>query len=317
MTKRRIALTILMVALVASVLCVSGCDDEYFSCQKITIKNGDYLLDGELVLPKKASTASVIIVPGSGSVDMDGTAGAQKPYKDLAYRLAKQGIASVRFNKITFQYSQQLKNKTDFTVRDEYFSAIESCIELLQQTEGIDCNRIFLLGHSLGSQMISVMLKNNTSLAGGIIMAGTTVHVLDLLMEQTAKQSQTLYQEYLPYYEKATSLTEVPAGEENYYYFGAYSAYWVSYNRLDRLAITQINRPMLILQGGLDLQVSNEHFEKYETLLAAKSNFTFKYYPDLNHIFSDGKGETVQNAYQRAGKIHQNVIDDIATFVLR
>ncbi len=317
MTGRRIILIILIVAFVASVLCVSGCDGKSFVCQKITVKNGDFLLDGELVLPNDGSVPSVIIVPGSGSVDMDGAVGAQKPYKNLAYQLAKQGIASVRFNKITFQYSRQLKNRTDFTVQDEYFSAIESCIELLRQTERIDCNQIFLLGHSLGSQMISVMLKDNTSLAGGIILAGTTAHVLELLMEQTAKQSQTLYQEYLPYYEKAANLTEVPLGEENYYYFGAYSAYWVSYNRLDRLAITQINCPMLIMQGGMDLQVSNEHFEKYKTLLASKSNFTFKYYPKLNHIFSDGKGENIQNAYQRLGKIPQNVIDDIATFVLR
>lgn len=318
MTKRKTTAIILIAALALTILSLTGCQNNGIVCENVKIQNGTYVLDGELTLPKDGNMLpSVVIVSGSGAMDMDGKIGAQKPYKDLAYNLAKKGVASIRFNKVTFQYATETARATDFTVDDEYFLAMESCIKLLRQTERLDKNKIFLLGHSLGSQMVAVELQKDSALCGGIIMAGTTAHILDILLEQAAAQSQTLYEEYLPYCQKAKNLSEVPFGEENHYYFGAYSAYWVSYNSLDRLAISQTKCPLLILQGGMDLQVSTEHFENYKTLLTNRTNVVFKEYSQLNHLFSDGRGETVQTAYRRIGKIPQEVIDDIAQFILQ
>lgn len=90
----------------------------------------------------------------------------------------------------------------------------------------------------------------------------------------------------------------------------------MSYNALDRLAITQVDSPLLIMQGGLDLQVNTEHFDVYKSLLATKDYVVFEEYSELNHLFSDGKGETVQTAYMRRGQISTEVIDDIIQFVM-
>jgi len=317
MLKKSLAVLIISALLTACTFGAAGCvDKEDIVNINCTVANGSYSLDGEITLPKDGDgLPSVVIVPGSGSLDMDGTVGAQKPYKDLAYKLAKKGVACIRFNKVTFQYAQEAAAKTSFTVDDEYFYAINSCVDILRQTARIDSGKIFLVGHSLGAQMIPIALQNDSSLAGGIIMAGTTSHILDLLMEQTARQDQRLYNEYLPYYQKAVNLKEVPVGEENYYYFGVYSAYWVSYNNLDRSAASRVSCPLLIMQGKLDLQITAEHFAAYKALLKDKSNVQYKEYARLNHIFSDGSGETVQTAYRRSGEIAAEVIDDIAQFI--
>ena len=85
---------------------------------------------------------------------MDGTVNAQKPYKTLAIELAEKGIASIRFNKVTYQHAGALVNDFSFTIQDEYLYAIESCLELLRENDNIDHGQIYLVGHSLGSVII-------------------------------------------------------------------------------------------------------------------------------------------------------------------
>lgn len=190
--KNKILSFITFIALMFALIGLTGCSKaiDDIVCQNQTISSGLYQVDSEITFPKTGNDLpAVVIVPGSGSTDMDGTVGMQKPYKNLAYQLAKRGVASIRFNKVTYQHAKKLESATDFTVNDEYFYAIHSCVEVLRQSERINDGKIFLLGHSLGAQMIAEYLKNDNSFAGGIIMAGTTAHILDLLMEQTAKQN--------------------------------------------------------------------------------------------------------------------------------
>ena len=310
-----IVLCLITFAIVLSVL--AGCEVKYI-CESKAIQNGNYTLDGELVLPKTGNNfPAVVIVSGSGAMDMDGSIGSQKPYKDLSYKLAERGIASIRFNKVTYQYADSVSKDVNFSLDDEYFYAVDDCIKILKEDERVNNSAIYLLGHSLGAQIIPLFLQNDTTLAGGIIMAGTTMHVLDLLLEQVARQSQSLYEEYLPYANYAKSLQTVPTGEENRYYFGAYTAYHVSYNAIDRFAVVELDCPLLVMQGELDLQVTTEHFETYKQLLGNKSDVVFKLYQNLNHIFSNGIGETVATAYSRHGTIDDEVIDDIVSFVLK
>lgn len=287
-----------------------------YETKRSQLQNGEYLVDGEFLLPvTDEKVPAVIIVGGSGPSDMDGTVNAQKPYKTLAIELAEKGIASIRFNKVTYQHAGDLVNDFSFAIQDEYLYAIESCLELLRENDNIDHGQIYLVGHSLGSVIIPIVLERDKDLAGGIIMAGSTMHILDLLLEQIKVQSEDLYNLYLPYCNYAKSLTEVPAGEEAYNYFGAYTAYYVSYNKINRELIKDLECPLLIIQGRLDLQVSMEHFYQYQDLLQNKQNVTYKVYDKLNHLFSNGENETLENAYKVNNKIDEAVIIDIFNFI--
>jgi hypothetical protein len=63
----------------------------------------------------------VILLSGSGPCDRDLTLQAAKPFKDIACRLAKQGIAVLRFDKVTFVHGKKIAGKTDFTLTDNYY----------------------------------------------------------------------------------------------------------------------------------------------------------------------------------------------------
>ena len=298
-------------------LSLSGCDTEEknveFEYEVVSVEldaGNDFLVDGEILLPKTDNKVpAVVIVPGSGPMDMDGTVNSQKVYESLGIQLAKKGIASIRFNKVTYQHGNNIAKDYSFTLEDEYISTIESSINILKEKEEIDISKIYLIGHSLGAQVIPVVLYNDSTLAGGILMAGTTMHILDLMLEQLKKQDDENYDDYVPYVTYAKSLTEVQKGEEQFFYFGAYTEYYVNYNALNRELVKDLDCELLILQGELDFQVTIEHFDGYKKLLKGRENVEFISYEKLNHLFSDGEGETFFNAYKSKKSVSDKVIE--------
>lgn len=94
MVKNKMAFLILFVALATVLLILVDCGNaDDVVCQRQTISSGSYQLDAEIVFPKNSGKfPCLVIVPGSGSVDMDGTIGLQKPYKNLTYQLAKKAL---------------------------------------------------------------------------------------------------------------------------------------------------------------------------------------------------------------------------------
>lgn len=307
MRKHRYLIVIFFILFVAF-----GCDKTMV--KPISVDSNGFLLDGEFLIPKtKEKCPVVIIVSGSGPSDMDGSTFQQTPYKDIAYGLAKQGIATIRCNKVANQYSDDVASNYDFTIQDEYFYTIKSMIAMARARKEIDADKIFLLGHSFGSQIIPYFLVEDEELAGGIIMAGTTMHILDLILEQYLAISEDLYLEYKLHCEYFRDLTKVK--NKKNYCFGGYEAYYVSYNQLDLELVKELDCPLLLMQGALDLQVSPSHFQVYRDLLKDKDNAYFLEYETLNHLFTDGVNETIYTAYRENRRVDQQVIDDIVDFI--
>ena len=191
-------------------------------------------------------------------------------------------------------------------------------MDLLQADERIEAENIFIIGHSLGGQLAPVILNRDESINGAIMLAGTPVHLLDVLMEQIKKQSVELYDEYLPIYDHIRNLKVPVAGQHNYVYFGYYQFFWVDYNLIDiedETFLASEKHPLLIMQGDLDLQVSVKDFKLYKDLLAENNDVVFKLYEGLNHCFVDGEGETINNAYKKKKMIPEYVFVDIYDFI--
>jgi len=77
-----------------------------------------------------------------------------------------------------------------------------------------------------------------------------------------------------------------------------------------------VKAPMLILQGERDYQVTTEEFAKWKAALASRSDVTFRSYPALNHLFMAGSGRSVPAEYQVAGHVADEVVRDIASWIL-
>ena len=75
--------------------------------------------------------------------------------------------------------------------------------------------------------------------------------------------------------------------------------------------------PMLILQAGRDYQVTMDDFVRWEAGLGADPRVTLKVYPRLNHLFITGEGPSRPTEYEQPGKVDDEVIADIATWITR
>ena len=269
----------------------------------------------------------VVLVHGSGPQDRDETIGPNKPFRDIAWGLATRGIATLRYDKRTRVYSTKLASmKKSFTVQEETIEDALAAVILLRETGGINADKIFVLGHSLGGMLIPRIGISDPNIAGLIVMAGTTRPLEDVILEQI--EYITSLKEKLIESDKAglesikQAITKVkalkPADASSFdkTLIGAPPAYWLDLREYNPPESTKaLKQPILILQGERDYQVTMVDFENWKTALSNRNNVEFKSYPKLNHLFIEGKGKITPAEYQNPGHVAENVIIDIAEWI--
>ena len=157
-----------------------------FTEESVMVGSGEWILPGNLTIPKGTGPfPAVVLVQGSGPNDQDETIGPNKPFKDIAWGLASQGIVVLRYVKRTKEYPQKSLEVNNFTVEDEVIDDVIAAINLLNETPVVNHSQIFVLGHSLGGYLAPRIASQDNLVAGLIIMAGPTRPLEDLILEQT------------------------------------------------------------------------------------------------------------------------------------
>ncbi|MCD6323108.1 MAG: DUF3887 domain-containing protein, partial [Clostridiales bacterium] len=120
--------------------------------ERLVLIGSDYPLSGALAIPESdALVPAVIIVHGSGPSDRNGASGGNAVYLDIAKQLYNEGIASLRYDKRTYAYKNMPEGYyDDLTVWEETIDDVVQAFELLRTQEGIDPDKIYIAGHSLG-----------------------------------------------------------------------------------------------------------------------------------------------------------------------
>lgn len=298
-----------------------------FREKEVVVGAGEWQLPGTLCLPAgKGPFPALVLVQGSGPHDRDESIGANKPFRDLAWGLASQGIAVLRYEKRTKQYAAKMAASLEgLTVNEETVADALAAVSLLRHTEGIDPGRVFVLGHSLGGTVAPRIGAHDSNIAGLIVLAGAARPLEDLMLEQTLYQASLAPEQSAEgkrHVEevkrsiaaiKTLSNTNPPKGQ----IFGAPAGYWLDlkgYNPPE--AAKGLKQPMLILQGEKDCQVNAKlDFERWRRALSGRNNVTFKSYPTLNHLFMEVDGKSTGAEYELAGHVAESVIADIATWV--
>jgi dienelactone hydrolase len=270
---------------------------------------------------------AVVLVHGSGPNDRDETIGPNKPFRDIAHGLASRGIAVLRYDKRTRVHGQRiLQLGTAFTVKEESVDDAVAAVELLKETERIDSDRVYVLGHSLGGMVIPRIAAEKPGARGYIILAGATRPLEDLMLEQVtyiaeldgeiSEEEKEGIREIEKGIEKIRALDpEKPKGTRKDL-LGALPPYWLDLRGYDPAEQAKaMEEPILILQGERDYQVTLVDFDNWKKAVGEKENVTLKSYPALNHLFMAGKGKSKPAEYQIPANVSEEVILDVTAFV--
>ncbi len=260
-------------------------------------------LDGTLTRPTGSGPfPAVVLVHGSGINDRDETIGLVAPFRDIAWGLAKRGIAVLRYDK-----------RNDFsrgdTIKQEVIDDAVAAVEMLRRMDGIDPQNVFVLGHSLGGMMLPQIAKTDINVRGLISLAGATRPVEETIIEQARTMGGNIEEAK----EIAAQMKVVKPGGPPVY--GGYPEYWIDLRAYDPLgSAKQVKRPMLFLQGENDRNVTMTDFENWKRALATSKDAAFKSYPGLTHAFVPGEGLPSKD-YSQPSHVLESVIDDIAKWI--
>ncbi|MDK2897092.1 MAG: uncharacterized protein PWP04_1212 [Candidatus Atribacteria bacterium] len=282
-------------------------------------------LPGTLTLPQgESSFPALVLVHGSGPNDRDESIFANKPFRDLSWGLASRGIASLRYDKRTYVHGTKIKDLSRFTVEEEVIEDALAALDFLRGQKEINPQEVFVLGHSLGGQLVPEIARRDGRVAGVIILAGPTRPLSELIVEQTEYifsldgQIDEKEKEQLEEIKKGRNLLKNYELKEDEIVpgLGSYANYW--YNLEKRNPIVEASKlscPLLILQGARDYQVTLLDFNNWKEGLSSRDNVRFKLYPQLNHLFIAGEGKSTPEEYQSPGHVDKQVIEDITQWI--
>ncbi|MES2124386.1 MAG: alpha/beta fold hydrolase [Gemmatimonadota bacterium] len=292
---------------------------------------GPVPLPGVITLPEgKGPFRAVLIVHGSGAGDRDLTVGPVKPYRDIAWGLAQQGVAVLRFDKRAKVAPMWYAGKT-FTVWDETVQDAASALALLRAQPEIDGHHVVMIGHSLGGMLAPRIAKADGKLAGIVLLAGATRALLadqmdrqlayiasisqgDSMTLAAVKGQQTML---APRLARIRALTPADSADPTMI-LGAPAKYFLDLNAYDpAVAMREVHLPLLILQGLRDYQVTPEQLDDYLRVLGPRDNVTVGRYESLSHLFIPGVGAPSPADYAKPGHVDPSVVTDIAAWVKR
>ena len=152
--------------------------------ESVSFTNAQYTFNGTLTLPENytKNTPVVLMVTGSGQQDRDEELFSHKPFAVIADALARQGIASLRYD--DRGWGDKSVNFADFTT-DDFRQDAAAAIPLLRKR----FNKVGILGHSEGGT-IAMMLAAEGKADFIVSLAGMAISGKETLIMQN-RQAMT------------------------------------------------------------------------------------------------------------------------------
>jgi len=238
-----------------------------------------------------------LIIPGSGPTDRDGNnpLGVRAAtYRLLAEGLAAEGIASVRIDKRgMFASAAAIPDANAVTIAD-YVADTQAWVGVIRARTGASC--VWLLGHSEGGLVALAAAQQVEGLCGLVLIAAPGRPLGEVLKAQLRANPANA-----PLLAAADSaIDQLAAGQRvdpaslhpalQALFKPALQGYFISLMALDPAELAaRAQLPILIVQGGKDLQVSLSDAER---LKAANPSATLTILPDASHVLKDVAGDS-------------------------
>ncbi|MEV6881380.1 alpha/beta fold hydrolase [Streptomyces sp. NPDC051135] len=293
-----------------------------FSEHEVTVGTGPRAVSGTVSVPRgQAPGPGVVLLAGGGPFDRDETSGPNKPLKDLAWGLASRGTTVLRFDKATYAH-RDAAAAPDLTMTQEYVPHAVDAVGLLGSHPSVDPERVFVLGHSMGGKVAPAVAVAAPAVAGLVIMAGDTQpmhhaavrvvsHLATVLPDQVPPAVVETFQRQAALVDSADLTPSTPSADLP---FGLSAPYWLELRDYDPVAIAAtLGKPMLILQGGRDYQVTvADDLVRWRTSLADRPDVDIRIYEADNHLFFPGAGPSTPAEYGAPQHVDPAAVADIA-----
>lgn len=248
-----------------------------YTTQEVSFENkaAGAVLSGTLTWPEgydgKKPVPVVIMVSGSGLQNRDEEVFGHKPFLVLADRLARNGIASLRYDDRGTGKSTGDASKA---TTSDFMKDAAAGLELLRSMDG-KFSRVGVIGHSEGG-LIAFMLAADGRTDFIVSMAGTGVKGDTIIAGQS---NDALRRTGRPANVTATDIRKQAETGGN-----AWLRYFVDYDPADVIASTTC--PVMALNGTMDTQVRPRlNLDRIKSLLPHNAKNSIKEYDGLNHLF--------------------------------
>lgn len=304
-------------------------------------------LSGTLTYPvnferyNKHEVPVVLLITGSGGQNRDEEVFDHKPFLIIADFLAKNGIASLRYDDRGVGKST---GPTAGITTENNLADAEAGILFLRSLKKF--GKIGVIGHSEGGT-IAFMMGAKGSVDFLISLAGSAANGIDVIVGQNeaAMQLQGVPQSLISDYAAALRLVyrdrtnDVPIANPSHYieemcnsnhltlpanlkvnlekcitYGGEWLTWFLKYNPAD--AIRQITCPAMALNGDLDMQVlSKDNLPVIKENLPDNDISLIKEYHGLNHLFQNCTPSTALSYGAIEQTISEEVLSDMANWI--
>lgn len=248
-----------------------------YTTQEVSFENkaAGAVLSGTLTWPEgydgKKPVPVVIMVSGSGLQNRDEEVFGHKPFLVLADRLARNGIASLRYDDRGTGKSTGDASKA---TTSDFMKDAAAGLELLRSMNG-KFSRVGVIGHSEGG-LIAFMLAADGMTDFIVSLAGTGVKGDTIIAGQS---NDALRRTGRPANVTATDIRKQAETGGN-----AWLRYFVDYDPADVIASTTC--PVMALNGTKDTQVRPRlNLDRIKSLLPHNAKNSIKEYDGLNHLF--------------------------------
>ncbi len=269
------------------------------------LESGDLKLTAVYTHSDKENAPVALLIPGSGISDCNESVGLLAPFKDMAGKLAERGINSLRVEKRTNLRDAEINQ--NITLNEEYFIDYGNAYNWIKNNT--DATDIYLVGHSLGTQIALEMSKDH-DVSGLILFNGTLRHLADVVLDQVVGADTPDIEGYKELVKAAKNSTDENA--TGTYYYGATDYYWAGYNKLDFVkTLKEAKVPIAVINSDTDAQLFESDYELWREI--EKDNYSFVLLHNVNHFGYADTAETV-NVYSDLS-FSDEVIDNILSLV--
>jgi pimeloyl-ACP methyl ester carboxylesterase len=268
----------------------------------------------------------VLVVPGSGPTDRDGNnpLGIKaSTYRLIAEGLAERGISSVRIDKRGMFGSAAAAADANAVTIDAYADDIRNWIGAIRDKTGASC--VWVLGHSEGALVALKAAQSPDGICGLLLVSGPGRKLGDILRVQLSGNPANA--PYLPQMLEAIERLEAGGSVDTGALPPAAAGLFApsiqgflrnlfSYDPAKLIAGVSV--PVLILQGGADLQIG---VEDARLLAAAKPGTELKLIPGANHVLKAAPADDLAANFATYAdpdlSLAPGVVEALSQFVLR